>query len=149
MVIQVKVNDRSNYGFLVGGFQLTRVGAGRFVGYIVDMVGFVPLAVGVDHRGTSSSMGEAFFLAMPHLVPIPADNVGLAGVVVTGLTIVASRAAVVFRPESAIPGPKCCDLFDFLFSQLFKDDPTCFFWLRLILDSGNLFQPLMVILNIL
>jgi hypothetical protein len=92
-------------------------------------------------------MGEAFFLAMPLFVAVPVDDVGVAGFVVTGLTIVVGRTTTVLRWESAFARPKCGDLLDFLFGQLFPDDLTGFFWLKLGPDSSNLVKPLMVILN--
>jgi hypothetical protein len=125
-----------------------RVVASRLVSHAVDAVAFIWFAIGVNHRGASSSTREAFFLAMPLLVAIPADDVKVAGVVaVTGLTIVAGRIAVVSRRDSAVAGLKCSNLFNFLFSQLFPDDLTGVFWLKLGFDSSDLVKPLMVVLN--
>jgi len=148
MVVWVEVGDRSDEGLLVGKFRVTMVAFGGLVGHVVDAVGFVRLAVGVDHRGTSSSTGEAFFLAMSLFVAIPANNVGVAGVAaVAGLAIVAGRAAVVFWWESAIARPKCGDLLDLLLGQFLTDDLMGFFWLKLGLDGGNFVKPLLIILN--
>ena len=148
MVVWVEVGDRSDEGLLVGKFRVMMVAFGRLVGHVVDAVGFVQLAVGVDHRGTSSSTGEAFFLAMSLFVAIPANNVGVAGVAgVACLAVVAGRAAVVFWWESAIARPKCGDLLDLLLGQFLTDDLMGFFWLKLGLDGGNFVKPLLIILN--
>ncbi len=87
---------------------------GRFVGHIVDAVGFVWLAIGVDHRGISSSAGKAFLVAMPLFVAVPADNVGVAGVAVAGLTAVVGQAATILRWKLAVVKPKCSNLLNFL-----------------------------------
>ncbi len=56
MVVRVEVGDRPDKGVLVDGFWLMRVAIGKLVGHVVDMVGFVRLAVGVHHGSISSSV---------------------------------------------------------------------------------------------
>ncbi len=76
-----------------------RVAIGGLVGHVVDTVGLVRLAVGVHHGGIVSSAREAFFLAVPLLVTVSADDVGVGRGVVAGLAVAASRAGVVPRLE--------------------------------------------------
>ncbi len=147
MVVQVEVGDRPDEGVLVDGFRLMRVAVGGLVGHMVDLVGFVRLAFGVHHGGVSSPAQEAFLLAVPLFVAVPADDVGVGGSAVMGLAVVASRAGVVPGLESAIAGPKCSNLLDFLLGQFFPDDFPGFFWQQFGLDGGNLVEPLVVILN--
>ncbi len=115
MVVRVEVGDRPDEGVFVGGLRLTRVAVGGVVAHVVDAVGFIQLAVGVHHGSLISFAGKTLLLAVPLFVAVPADNVGVGGSVVTGLAVVASWAAVVPGLESAIAGPKCSDLLDFLF----------------------------------
>jgi len=49
MVVRVNVGDRADEGVLVGGLLLGAVGVGGLVGYVVDPVGLIRLAVGVHH----------------------------------------------------------------------------------------------------
>ncbi len=86
MVVRVKVGDRADEGVLVDGLLLRTVGIGGFVGQVV---GLVRLAVGVHHGGVVSPAREAFFLAVPLLVTISADDIGIGRIVGTGLPVVA------------------------------------------------------------
>jgi hypothetical protein len=147
MVVRAEVGDRPDEGVLVGGFRLMKVTIGRLVGHVVDTVGFVRLAVGIHHRGVSSPEREALLLAVPLFVAVPADDVGVGGSVVTGLTVVAGWAGVVSGLEPAIAGSKCSDLLDFLLGQLFPDDLSGFFWLQFGFDGSDLVEPLVVVLN--
>ncbi len=92
-------------------------------------------------------MREAFFLAVPLFVAVPADDVGVGGSAVMSLAIVAGRAGVIPGLELAIAGSKCSDLLNFLHGQLFPYDLPGFFWLQFGLDCGNLVEPLVIILN--
>ncbi len=147
MVVRVEVGDRSDEGVLVDGFRLMRVAVGGLVSHVIDPVGFIRLAVGVHHGGISPPVREAFLLAVPLFVTVPADNVGVSGGAVTGLAVVASWAGVVPGLESTIAGPKCSNLLDFWLGQFFPDDLPGFFWLQFSLDGGNLVEPLVVVLN--
>jgi hypothetical protein len=147
MVVRVEVGDRPDEGILVDGFRLMRVAIGGLVDHIVDLVGLLRLAIGIHHGGISSPAREAFFLTVPLFVAVPADDVGVGGSAVAGLAIVTSRAEVVPGLESAIAGPKCSDLLDFLLRQFLPDDFPGFFWLQFGLDGGNLVEPLVIVLN--
>ncbi len=141
MVVLVKVGNRSDKGVFVNWLLLRTVGVGGLVGHVVDMVGLVRLAVGVHHGGVVSPAREAFFLAVPLLVAVSADDVGV------GRGVVAGRAGVVPGLELTIAGPEGSDLFDFLLGQLFPDDLSGFFWLQFGLDGGDLVEPLVIILD--
>ncbi len=147
MVVRVEVGDRSDEGILVDGFRLMRVANGGLVSHVVDPVGIVRLAVGIHHGGVSYPAREAFFLAVPLLVAVPADDVGVGGGAGTGLTVVAGRAGIVPGLESAIAGPKCSDLLDFLLGQFFPDDLPGFFWLQFGFDGGDFVEPLVIVLD--
>jgi hypothetical protein len=147
MVVWVEVGDRPDKGVLVDGFRLMRVAVGGLVGHVVSPVGFVRLAVGIHHGGVSSPVREAFFLAVPLFVAVPADDVGVGGSAVTGLAVVAGRARIVSGMETAIAGPKCSDLLDFLLGLFLPEDLPSFFWLQFGLDGGNLIEPLVIVLN--
>jgi len=118
MVVWVKVGDRPDEGVLVDGLRWARVAiAGRLVSHVVDAVGLVGFAVGVHHGGAGLPAREAFFLAVPLLVAVPADDVGVPGSVVTRLTVVTGLTEVrVLGRESAITGSKRGDLLNFLLS---------------------------------
>jgi hypothetical protein len=147
MVVWAEVGDRPDKGVLVDGFRLMRVAVGRLVGHVVNPLGFVQLAIGVHHGGVSSPGREAIFLAVLLFVAEPADDVGVGGSAVTGLAVVVGWAGVVPGLETAIAGPKCSNLLDFLLGQFLPDDLPSFFWLQLGLDGGNLIEPLVIILN--
>ena len=84
---------------------------------------------------------------MPLFVTISADDIGVSWGVVTGLSVVAGRAGIVPGLESAIAGAERSNLFDFLLGQLLPDDLSGFFWLQFGLDSGDLVEPLVIILD--
>ena len=148
MVVRVKIGDRADEGVLVGGLLLRALGSGRLVGHVVDPVGLIRLAVGIHHGGVVPPAGEAFFLAMSLLVAVSADDVGVGRSIVTGLPVVAGRAGVVPGLESTIAGAKRSNLFDFLLGQLLPDDLLGFFWLQFGLDSGDLVEPLVIVLDL-
>ena len=115
--------------------------ASRLVGHVVDVVGFVQFAVGVGHGSVVSLMGETLFLQLSLFVAIPADDVGVPGVAVAGLSVVVGRAIVLLgqKPVAVSLG------LDFLLSEIFPDDFASFF--KVGLNSGDLVQPFVVVLD--
>ncbi len=72
MVIQAEVGDRPDVGILVDNFLLAGI-AGGLVSHIVDMIGFLPLTIGINHRSIIPLTREEFFLQVSLFVAVPAD----------------------------------------------------------------------------
>jgi hypothetical protein len=113
MVIRAEVGDRPDVGVLVVGIGLAGIVVGP-VSHVVDPIGLIGFAVGVDHGSVGPSTGEALFLGLSLFVAVPADDVGVGGVAVTDLAIVVSWAGVVPRRESGRCGTEVRRLAQFL-----------------------------------
>jgi hypothetical protein len=137
MVIQAEVGDQCDMGVLIDELQLTGVASG-LVDHVVDTVGFVPLAVGIDHRTIVPFARKALFLQAPLFVAVPADDVGVPGAAVVGLAIVAGWAVVVLGWKPVAASLECGNLLNFLLSQILTVVFTSFFWLKVVLDSRDL-----------
>jgi len=74
-------------GVLVDGLWLAGM-VGGLVSHVVDVVVFIGLTSGVNHRSIVSLTEETFFLTMSLFVAVPADDVGVAGAAVAGLAVV-------------------------------------------------------------
>ncbi len=105
MGIGAEVCDCPDVGILVGDLGLAGI-AGRLVSSIVDMTGFVPFTVGVDHGSLVPLTRETFFLKVPLLVAVPVDDVGVPGTTIVGLIVVADRAIVLLRRKAIVAGSK-------------------------------------------
>jgi hypothetical protein len=112
--------------------------AGGPVSHVVDPIGLVRFAVGVDRRSVGSSTRETFFLAMPLFVAVPADDVGVAGVIFVGLAVVAGWAVVAFGWKLIVGNPECSDVLDLLFGKVLPNDVVGLLWLELSFDGGDL-----------
>ncbi len=139
-----EVGNRPNMGVLVDNLRLA---GSRLVGDIVDTVGLVGFAIGVNHGSIVSLARKTFFLQVSILVPVPADDVGVPGTVGTGLAIVAGRVVVPLWREAVVAGSDGGDRFDLLLCQILPDDLLGFIWWKFCFDNGNPVRHFVVILD--
>ncbi len=129
-MVQAQIGNGSNVGIfaLLLGFV---VGLFVFFSDIVD-VRLVPLAVGVDHRGSVATTRIALMLHVALFLAVTAHNVGIAGAVVLGRVGIGSGRACGGRVVVAerLLTANSCNLVDFLIGELVPEDGVGLTWLH-------------------